>query len=79
MGGVEPSDDEKPLFVLLEDDKVVYDFAVRANRLLMPPIQGQPERDVVAVIGVHVTNSERGELATYSSGFGLVGHSSAVE
>jgi hypothetical protein len=72
MKDVSPTEDEDPLFCLLEDDKVVYEFAVQADRLLVPPRENQPERDVVAIIGVHVTTNERHEIQVISHGFELV-------
>jgi hypothetical protein len=63
---------EEPFYVLLEDDRVVYEFAVQSDRLLAPAPRDKPERDVVAIIGVHVTTNERHEIAGYSEGFGLV-------
>jgi hypothetical protein len=73
MGGVVPGDGQDPMFCLLEDDKVVYEFNVKADQLLAGPLQGQSERDVVAIIGVHITTALRHELAVYSKGFERVG------
>jgi hypothetical protein len=70
MGGVELTPEQNPQFCLLEDDKVVYEFSVKADQLLAGPTPGQTERDVVAIIGVHVTTNERHEIVMYSKGFG---------
>lgn len=51
----QPSADEDPFFCLLEDDKLIYDFTVTTDRLLVPPEPNEAHRDVVAVIGVKVT------------------------
>jgi hypothetical protein len=66
MGGIFPTADQKPFFCLLEDDKAVYEFNVKADQLLAGPAPGQQERDVVAIIGVHVTTNERHEIALLS-------------
>ncbi len=50
--GQAPSADEDPFFVLLEDDKVVYELNVTTDRLYTPPEPKEPQRDVVAVIRV---------------------------
>jgi hypothetical protein len=55
LGGETPAADENPFYCLLEDDKLIYEFDVIADRLLVPHRPGQNVRDVVAVIGVHVT------------------------
>lgn len=47
-----PAEDEDPFFVLLEDDKVIYELNVTTDRLFVPPEPQEPERDVVAVIRV---------------------------
>jgi len=38
--------------VLLKDDDVVYEVHVTTDRLYVPPEPDEPERDVVAIIGV---------------------------
>lgn len=73
LGNAVPTADENPFFCLLEDDKVVYEFAVKADRLYAGPTPGQNERDVVAIIGVHVTTAERHEISSDCAGFGYVG------
>jgi hypothetical protein len=70
--GAEPAEDENPFFCLLEDDSVIYELNVAADRLLAQKRPDQVERDVVAVIGVHITHSERFELSLAGEGFGLV-------
>jgi hypothetical protein len=72
INNMAPTADERPFFVLLEDDKVVYEFVVQADRLLGPPPKDRAERDVVVIIGVHVTTNERYEIAVLSHGFALV-------
>jgi hypothetical protein len=52
VDGLTPSDGEDPFFVLLEDDRVIYELNVTTDRLLVPPDPEEPERDVVAVIRV---------------------------
>lgn len=54
VAGQSPEDDEDPFFCLLEDDRHIFDLSVTTDRLLIPPDQSEPERDVVAVIGVYV-------------------------
>lgn len=67
-----PLADEDPFFCLLEDDKMIFDFQVNTDRLLAPPRPDQVARDVVGVITVHITTSERHELSVFSKGFGFV-------
>lgn len=55
LGGAGPEDDEDPFFVLLEDDRLIYDIRVTSDRLLVPADPGERHRDVVALIRVHVT------------------------
>jgi hypothetical protein len=73
-GQREPTLDENPFYCLLEDDKLVYDFSVTADRLLSTHRrdENQTIRDVVAVISVHVTTVSGHEMAVLSGGFGLV-------
>jgi hypothetical protein len=61
-----PLEDEDPFFVLLEDDRLIYDFAVTTDRLLVPPEPDEPYRDVVAIIGVHIKNRSGMEISTMS-------------
>ena len=55
LGGALPSDDEDPFFCLLEDDRLIYDFRVESDRLLVPAEPDEPERNVFALIEVRVT------------------------
>jgi hypothetical protein len=71
LGGQTPASDEAPFFCLLEDDKLVYEFNVKADRLLTPSRSGQADRDVFAIIDVSVTNDLGLELPTGRGGFGL--------
>jgi hypothetical protein len=48
--------DEDPLFCLLEDDSLIFEFSVETDRLLIPAEPQEPERDVFAVINVTVMN-----------------------
>ncbi len=50
--GQQPEDNEDPFFVLLEDDKVIYELNVTTDRLFLPPEEHEPERDVFAIIRV---------------------------
>jgi hypothetical protein len=52
VNGQSPSDDEDPFYCLLEDDHMIYEFAVDSGRLLIPVEPNEEFRDVVAVIGV---------------------------
>jgi len=65
-----PESGEEPFFCLLQDDKLIYEFSVQSDRLLVPPRQEQQIRDVVAIIDVHVTNDEGGEMPTDRGGYG---------
>lgn len=71
VGG--PQEDEDPFFCLLEDDKLIYDFSVTTDRLLVPPDIEEPHRDVVAIIAVHIKNRTGMEIATMSGSFGVQG------
>jgi hypothetical protein len=62
LAGEVPGEGEDPFFCLLDDDKVVYEFNVRSDRLLAPPRPRQLVREVVAIIGVHVTNDLGAEV-----------------
>jgi hypothetical protein len=69
MGAAVPSDDEDPFFCLLEDDKLIYDFRVQSDRLLVPAEPNEPERDVFALIEVRVMTWAGNELNALSGGF----------
>jgi len=62
LAGEPPAAGENPFFCLLDDDRLVYEFTVRSDRLLAPPRPDQAVRDVVAIIGVHVTNDLGAEM-----------------
>jgi hypothetical protein len=70
LGGAVPEDGEDPFYCLLEDDSAIYDFSVSTDRLLSTRRADEPERDVVAMINVHVTLIEGHEIAVRSYGFG---------
>ena len=67
-----PADDEDPFYCLVEDDKTIYELAVKTDRLLAPVRQDQKFRDVVAIIDVHVTSSFRHDFAYLGNGFELM-------
>lgn len=39
----------------MDDDSAIFNFRVNVDRLLVPPEPQEPERDIVAIIGVRVT------------------------
>jgi hypothetical protein len=49
-----PADEEKPLFVLLEDDRQVSKFSAEADVLLEPAFDRNRRSDVDVVISVDV-------------------------
>lgn len=53
---VEPAEDEKPFFCLLEDDDLVTEFSVETDTLLTEPISKQHEhmREVRATIAIEI-------------------------
>jgi hypothetical protein len=53
--GQSPAPDEDPFFVVMDDDSAIFNFQVRVDRLLVPSEPEEPERDIVAIIGVCVT------------------------
>jgi hypothetical protein len=69
LGGEQPQAGEDPFYCLLEDDKSIFEFNVKTDRLLAPPKNGEATRDVVAIISVHVMTDERSELFGLSAGF----------
>jgi hypothetical protein len=69
LNGAQPTSDEDPFFVLLEDDRSILEFRVETDRLLVPPEPDEPERDVFAVIGVHVTTPIGYQIASYGGAF----------
>lgn len=52
LTGQVPSEDEKPFFCLLKDDKLITGFRVSADRLLVPPADGEYESDVHLILKV---------------------------
>jgi hypothetical protein len=68
LAGATPSADEDPFFCLLEDDRLIYDFRVQSDRLLIPAQPGEPERDVFALIEVRVMTWTGNELNVLSGG-----------
>jgi hypothetical protein len=66
IDGQVPQEGEDPFFCLLEDDRHIFDFEVITDRLLIPPEPSEPERDVVAVIAVHVRLALGAEFAVIS-------------
>lgn len=72
MGNLLPNSDQQPMYCLMEDDQSVFELSVKTDRLLADPHPGQVHRDVLAIIGVHITTTEGHELAFFSHGFGYV-------
>jgi hypothetical protein len=72
LGGATPSSDEDPFFCLLEDDALIYDFKVVTDTLLVPPEPDEPERDIVAIIDVHVRAPDGGEVTRPYQGRGFL-------
>lgn len=72
LAGAVPEAGEDPFFCLLDDDKLIYEFNVTTDRLLAPVRPEQAARDVVTIIHVHITNTDRSEIMALSQGFGLV-------
>jgi hypothetical protein len=64
-----PTEDEEPFFCLMEDDKLVYDFRVETDRLLMPAEPNEPERDVFALIEVRVVSWAGNEISVPAGRF----------
>jgi len=62
VSGLSPTHDEDPFFVLMEDDRSIYEINVTTDRLLVPPEPNEPERDVVAVINVRTRSASGGSL-----------------
>lgn len=67
VAGVSPSEDENPFFCLLEDDRHIFDISVTTDRLLVPPELNEPERDIVAIIGVHIRLALGAEFAVMTN------------
>ena len=47
-----PEPDEDPFYVLMEDDRLIYELNVTTDTLLMPTEPNEEHRDVVAVVRV---------------------------
>lgn len=70
VAGQVPSQDEDPFFCLLEDDRLIYEFMVRTDRLLVPAEPDEPHRDVVAIINVNARlREDPGGLMILTNGF----------
>ena len=65
-GSMEPADDEKPMFCLLEDDRYITDFQVTTDELLLLPDE-KPlcARDVFAVIHVRLSHRNARAFGNY--------------
>jgi hypothetical protein len=71
-----PTASEDPFYCLLEDDSSVFEFSVQTDRMLAPCKPEQAQRDVLAVINVHVTTDQRLEMFSLSGGtFAPANHS----
>jgi hypothetical protein len=69
VAGQSPATDEDPFFVLMDDDKAIFQFQVITDRLLIPPEPDESERDVTAIIGVRVTTFGGNPIAYMSGEF----------
>jgi len=49
-----PAEDERPMFCLLEDDKLIHELSVTTDRLLTPLGGDEVERDVYALFRVRI-------------------------
>jgi len=61
--GQSPQNDENPFFVLMDNDRAIFEFQVTTDVLYLPPEPKEPERDVFATIGVRVTTSGGNPIA----------------
>lgn len=68
VAGQAPAADEDPFFVLLQDDKAIYELNVTTDRLFVPPEPQEPERDVVAVIRVRIKTFSGNRMNIYDFG-----------
>ena len=50
--GWAPSEDERPLYCLLEDDSLIHKVTVRTDALLLPLQEGESQNDVVLIVHV---------------------------
>ncbi len=64
-----PSEDEDPFFCLLDDDRLIYEFSVASDRLLVPTEPDEPHRDVVAIIAVEVKSTDGYDPMVMMNGF----------
>ena len=69
VGDYKPAPDENPFFCLMDDDSAIFDFKVKVHRLLVPAEPEEPERDIVAIIGVRVTTFGGNAIAYLSGDF----------
>jgi len=68
VDGLKPAPDEDPLFVLLQDDSLIYELNVTTDRLFIPPEPKEPVRDVIAVIGVRIKTFSGNPMNIYDYG-----------
>jgi hypothetical protein len=52
LGDGKPSEDEDPFYVLMEDDRLIYELNVTTDTLLVPTEPLEHPRDVVAIVKV---------------------------
>jgi hypothetical protein len=69
VGDYKPMPDENPFFCLMDDDSAIFNFQVKVDRLLVPPEPQEPERDIVAIVGVRVTTFAGHQIAYFSGEF----------
>jgi len=60
-----PEPHEDPFYVLMEDDRQIYELNVTTDRLLIPPIENEPHRDILAVILVKTTDMSGNPFSIY--------------
>jgi hypothetical protein len=65
-GKPKPGPDEDPFFVLMEDDKLVYELNVTTDRLLIPRDANEPYRDIFALIRVRTKDVAGNVLSVWS-------------
>jgi len=69
VGENTPGVDEDPFFCLMDDDSAIFNFQVTVDRLLVPPELNEPEKDIMAIIGVKVTTFAGGQITYFSAQF----------
>ena len=69
VGGYKPAPDEDPFFCLMDDDSAIFNFHVAVDRLLIPAEPNEPQRDIIAIIGVRVTTFAGHQIAYMSGDF----------